>query len=85
MDGRPLTVKQAWSAYDVLAGDERVEFVQEPPSLERAFRDLTSRTHTAPKLWADAYLAAFAAEHNATLVTFDQSQARRSPHSKLLK
>jgi len=85
MEGAPLTMKRAWAAYDVIASDERVEFLQELPSLERTFRELTSRTHAAPKLWADAYLAAFAAEHNATLVTFDRSLARRAPHSQLLK
>jgi toxin-antitoxin system PIN domain toxin len=85
MDGKPLGMKQAWNAYDVLAGDERVEFISEPPSVERAFRGLSSSTHASPKLWADAYLIAFAAECGATLVTFDRSLARRSRDNVLLE
>ena len=30
MEGAPLNMKQAWDAYDVLASDERVEFVGSP-------------------------------------------------------
>jgi hypothetical protein len=85
MDGKPLTMKQAWSAYDVLAGDERVEFISEPPAVEKAFRGLSSSAHASPKLWADAYLAAFASECGARLVTFDRSLARRSSNSVLLQ
>jgi uncharacterized protein len=85
MDGKPLSMKQAWKTYDVLAGDERVEFISEPPSVERAFRGLSSSTHASPKLWADAYLIALAAECGATLVTFDRPLARRSRDSVLLE
>jgi uncharacterized protein len=85
MDGKPFSMKQAWNAYDILAGDERVQFISEPPSVERAFRGLSSSTHASPKLWADAYLTAFASEFGATLVTFDRSLARRSTNSLLLQ
>jgi toxin-antitoxin system PIN domain toxin len=85
MDGKPLTMKQAWNAYDALAGDERVEFISEPPAVEKAFRGLSSSTHASPKLWADAYLTAFASECGARLVTFDRSLARRSRDSVLLQ
>jgi len=85
MDGKPLTMKQAWSAYDVLAGDERVEFISEPPAIERAFRGLSSSAHASPKLWADAYLTAFASECEGSVVTFDRSLARRTSNSVLLQ
>jgi len=85
MDGKPLSMKQAWSAYDVLAGDERTEFISESPAVERAFRGLSSSAHASPKLWADAYLTAFAGECGGSLVTFDRSLARRSRGSVLLK
>jgi uncharacterized protein len=78
-------MKQAWNAYDVLAGDERVEFVPEPTAVERAFRGLSSSAHASPKLWADAYLTAFASECGGSLVTFDRSLARRSRNSVLLQ
>jgi uncharacterized protein len=85
MDGKPFSMKQAWNAYDLLAGDERVEFLSEPPAVERAFRGLASSSHASPKLWADAYLTAFASECGGSLVTFDRSLARRSNNSVLLQ
>jgi len=85
MDGKPLTMKQAWNAYDVLAGDERVEFISEPPAVEGAFRGLSSSAHASPKLWADAYLTAFAGECGGSIVTFDRSLARRCRNSVLLR
>ncbi len=85
MDGKPFSMKQAWNAYDVLAGDERVEFLSEPPAVERAFRGVSSSAHASPKLWADAYLTAFASECGGSLVTFDRSLARRNSNSLLLQ
>ena len=41
---------------------ERVEFISEPTAVEKAFRGSSSSTHASPKLWADAYLTAFAGE-----------------------
>jgi len=38
----------------------------------------------APKLWADAYLAAIAEESAAKLITFDRALARRCKNSVLL-
>ena len=85
MEGKPRSMKQAWNAYDVLAGDDRVEFISEPRAVERAFRGLSSSAHASPKLWADAYLSAFASECGGTLVTFDRSLARRSTNSVFLE
>jgi toxin-antitoxin system PIN domain toxin len=85
MEGKPLSMKHAWNAYDVLSGDERVEFVPEPTAVERAFRGLSSSIHASPKLWADAYLTAFATECGGSIVTFDRSLARRSRNSVLLQ
>jgi toxin-antitoxin system PIN domain toxin len=84
MEGKPLSMKHAWNAYDVLAGDERVEFISEPPAVERAFRGLSSSIHASPKLWADAYLTAFASECGGSIVTFDRSLPRRSRNCMLL-
>ena len=71
-DGKPFTMKKAWEAYDILASDERTEFLQEPPMLDHAFRALSSSSRISPKLWADAYLIAFAAVYRASVVTFDR-------------
>jgi toxin-antitoxin system PIN domain toxin len=85
MEGKPVSMNQAWHAYDVLAGDDRVEFVSEPPAVERAFRGLSSNPHASSKLWADAYLTAFANECGGSVVTFDRSLARRSSNSVFLR
>ena len=71
MNDKPLTMKQAWTAYDGLRGDERVEFLAEPSAVEHTFRGLSSSAHASPKLWADAYLTALAVECGASIVTFD--------------
>ena len=73
MNGQPLTMKQAWRAYDRLFEDDRVALVREPEGLDEQFRKLSGSWAASPKVWADAYIAAFAARLNATLVTFDKA------------
>ncbi len=62
---------EAWAVYDRWLSDDRVDLVEESPSLERRFRALTRSRQATPKVWADAYLAAFAETSQMTLVTFD--------------
>ena len=84
MNGRPLTMKQAWHAYDRLFEDDRVALVREPEGLEERLRNLSSSRTASPKAWADAYLAAFAAQIDATLVTFDRALEKRAPNCLVL-
>jgi uncharacterized protein len=63
----------AWAVYDRWLEDDRVNFIEEPPGLERRFRALTRLRQAAPRTWADAYLAAFADASQVTLVTFDRA------------
>jgi hypothetical protein len=84
MNDRPLTMAGAWKAYDRLFNDDRVSLFAEPPGLEEGFRE-EARTHAAsPKLWADAYLSAFARLHDGSVVSFDRASTKRSPNSLLL-
>ena len=62
--------------YDKLARDPRVIFLEEPPWLEMAFRSFTQAASPSHALWTDAYLAAFAMETQAQLVTLDQGLSR---------
>jgi uncharacterized protein len=78
MNGRPLTMQQAWRAYDRLFEDDRVALVREPDGMEEQFRNLSSLRSASPKAWTDAYLAAFAARMSATLVTFDHAMGARA-------
>jgi uncharacterized protein len=67
-----LTPDEAWLAWEKLILDERTAFLPlEPTGLEDAWqRHITGRTAT-PKLWMDAYLAAWAKSAQLTLVSFD--------------
>jgi predicted nucleic acid-binding protein len=51
--------------------DERFVFFVEPIDLEQHFRRYTASGRISPKLWQDAYLAAFACATKLHLVTFD--------------
>ena len=61
-----------WKLNDRLFGDARFMFAAEPSDLEAELRRLTKGFPYSPKLWQDAYLAAFAVAADLPLVTFDQ-------------
>ena len=68
---RPLTNRQAWSVYASLLADDRIAFQQEPAGLEARWTLFALRNTASPKLWMDAYLAAFALAGGHRLVTTD--------------
>jgi len=76
---------EAWKTYDRWLQDERIGYLDEPPEIEGAFRDLTQSGQAAPKDWADSYLAAFAMAAHLTLVTFDQALSGKARQLVLLK
>ena len=49
----------------------RVSFAEEPVGLEAQWRLLIQGSTFSPKVWNDAYLAAFALSENLELVTYD--------------
>ncbi|MGP8161976.1 MAG: TA system VapC family ribonuclease toxin [Candidatus Dormibacteria bacterium] len=68
----PLTTGEAWSVYEALLADDRVTFqADDPPGLEARWRELTLGAPSSPKLWMDAYLAAFSSAAGCRLVTTD--------------
>lgn len=68
----PLTNDDAWRAYETILSDDRVTFREdEPDALERWWRRYSQRSTASPKLWMDAYLAAFARAEGCTMVTTD--------------
>lgn len=69
----PLTNQKAWSVYQSLGADDRVGLISEPAGVEAVWQKLAARRTSSPKLWMDAYLAAFAISSNATLVTTDRA------------
>jgi uncharacterized protein len=68
----PLTNRQAWLAYEALLADDRIVFrAQEPARLDLHWKELAVRDSASPKLWMDAYLAAFARAGGYRMVTTD--------------
>jgi len=72
MIGDVCNLKKSWNVYDTLMNDERFVFYAEPIDLEQNFRRYTASGRVSPKLWQDAYLAAFAHAAKLHLVTFDR-------------
>jgi toxin-antitoxin system PIN domain toxin len=84
MQGKPLTQKHCWEIYAQWVDGGRAFLHSEPSGLDSAFERLTSADAPFPKTWADAYLAAFAANANLTLVTFDRALAAKTRGALLL-
>jgi uncharacterized protein len=69
-----MSQRAAWAVYHRWLEDGRIDFVREPDTggFDPAFQAASSKQQPATKLWADAYLAAFAKTAGLTLVTFDR-------------
>jgi uncharacterized protein len=81
-----LNAQAAWAVFDTLSGDPRITFAAEPPNIESHWRDATRHQSVGPNFWTDAYLMAFAAASDMTIVTFDHAFTRqRKARVHLLK
>jgi len=67
-----VSLRKAWDIYDVMVSDARIAYAEEPDGMEDQWRAFTRRRTFSPKVWNDAYLAAFARCANLKVVTFDQ-------------
>lgn len=67
-----LGQRQAWNAWDELARDERVIFLEEPAGVAGTWRGLTGSDEPRHAAWTDAYLSAFAISHRISVATFDR-------------
>ena len=74
----------AWRVYDRWLEDDRVLFLEEPPSMEVRFRAFSHQQRAAPKDWSDSYLCAFAEAAGLRLVTFDRALSTKSGDLLLL-
>lgn len=79
-----LSQRNAWRAYARILSDERTGFAHEPLTLESEWRKLTTSDRPRPKMWTDAYLAAFARSAEMQLVTLDRAVLKLDPHALLL-
>lgn len=63
----------ALAVWNGLAGHPRCEFLANEPSvLESKWSEWAGVNKASPKIWMDAYLAAFAMGHGLRMVTFDK-------------
>jgi toxin-antitoxin system PIN domain toxin len=69
----PLSNKAAWSVYEGFLADGRVSWVEEPRGLDSHWEKFASVSRASPKLWMDAFLAAFAVAGKYQLVTIDKA------------
>lgn len=68
----PLSNAEAWSVYAALLADDRITMTdREPNGLEAHWKTFALRRSASPKVWMDAYLAAFALAAGFALVTTD--------------
>jgi toxin-antitoxin system PIN domain toxin len=67
------TMSEAWRVWDRVWADTRIAFLPEPDDLEKEFRSRSRLSTRSPKVWADAYLLAFASVAGLKFVTFDRA------------
>lgn len=68
----PLTNREAWRIGESFFEDARIAYAREPEGIEERWRSLALGDSASPKLWMDAWLAAFALCSRFQLVTIDK-------------
>lgn len=69
----PMTNTAAWTVYEGIRMDERIGFAEEPGSIESRWKKYAGGKSASPKLWMDAYLAAFAMAGGLEFLTSDKA------------
>lgn len=61
----------AWDRWEYLAAMPQVLFLGEPPKLQNHWSEYARTDRATPKVWMDAYLAAFAKAYEIEVLTLD--------------
>ena len=80
----PLTNRAALSAMSVLLDHERIQFAEEPSGLYPKWCTYADASTASPKLWMDAYLAAFAKVGGYSVITTDRAFKQYSGLSAII-
>ena len=72
-----VSMREAWALWGRIWADSRIAFLPEPDGIEKEFRSRSRLSSRSPKVWADAYLLAFASVAGVKLVTFDRALVSR--------
>ncbi len=67
-----ITNDVAWEQWELLIALPQVVWLEEPPGLDEFWEKHARRPSASPKVWMDAYLAAFARGHGIALATLDR-------------
>lgn len=78
--GPPVTNAQAWAKSQELLSLPQVVWLAEPVGLEAEWKRCGALATASPKVWMDAYLAAFAIAGGLGLLTFDRDFAHFARH-----
>ena len=72
-----VPLAEAWAVFEAFLGDDRIVLADvEPAGLQSQWQMFAVRRSAAPKVWMDAYLAAFARTGGFELVTIDSDFAQ---------
>jgi toxin-antitoxin system PIN domain toxin len=71
-----LPLEEAWRLYSAWRQSPEVVFLHQPAACDSELDELVSSNLVTPRLWNDAYLAAFAKSAGLRLVTFDRDFQR---------
>jgi toxin-antitoxin system PIN domain toxin len=66
-----ITNAMAWDRWEYLAAMPQMLYFSEPPNLETHWGTFAKLNSPAPKVWMDAYLAAFAKAYHIPVTTLD--------------
>ncbi len=75
-----MTNAQAWAKTQELLALPQVIWLAEPVTLEAEWKRCGAVATASPKVWMDAYLAAFAIAAGLELLTFDRDFSKFTEH-----
>lgn len=81
----PISNAAAWEKWEELIDLPQVVFASEPHDLTDFWRQFAARDTASPKVWMDAYLAAFAISGRLEFVTLDRDFQAYEAHGLELR
>ncbi len=80
-----MTNRSAWTTFDLLRSKRSITLQGEPPGTVALWQRLAARDTASPKVWMDAYLAAFAISGDLEFVTLDRDFQTYEEHGLRLR
>lgn len=80
-----MTNERAWAKNQEMLALPQVVWLAEPPGLEAEWKRCGGLATRAPKVWMDAYLAAFAIAGDLEFLTRDRDFTQFAQHGLRLK